>query len=178
MNENILNLKVKRVEQKLGRDARQFCLEQIKHEYGYDYVPEWHKDLDSLLIKAGMYSQIKKGFFLAAIVDDKIVGTIGMRNLKYKAALWKEYSKKLQSQKIGSIWRTYTAKEFRGVGIASHLLDLAEKNASELGYEFFYLHTSWNKADSVKFWLKRGYEILKQEQNSDKTVHMIKKLQQ
>ncbi|MGL5831073.1 MAG: GNAT family N-acetyltransferase [Candidatus Altimarinota bacterium] len=177
MNNNPLNLAVCRVGKKMRAEARQFCLEQIKQEYGYDYVPQWHADLDSLLDKVGMYSSVNKGVFLAALIENNLVGTIGMRDLKYKPLLWEEYSKAIGSKKIASIWRTYTAKEFRGLGIASYLLEKAEKEALKWDYECIYLHTSLNKADSVKFWSKRGYQIFKEDQNADKTIHMLKKLQ-
>lgn len=37
----------------LHRLARQSCLDTIREFYGFDDRPDWHVDLDSLLVEAG-----------------------------------------------------------------------------------------------------------------------------
>jgi len=47
-------------------EARAFCLAVIKEFYGFDYNPDWHADLDGLLLSSeqNRYSRLNRGAFL------------------------------------------------------------------------------------------------------------------
>lgn len=160
-----------------GENVRNFCLQQIKLEYGYEYTPEWHKDLDSLVHERnGMYSNQNKGVFFFVSDLNKIIATIGMRNLSYKPELLNLCNEAFGSKNFASIWRTYTDVHFRKNGLATELLIEAENKAKNFRYDYIYLHTSRNKPKSVTFWENKGYKIFQEDLNEDKTVHMIKSL--
>jgi GNAT superfamily N-acetyltransferase len=167
-------IRIKLLNQKDAVDARDFCLSQIKTEYGYDYSPSWHSDLDSLKIKNSMYYKNSQGVFYIVFDKFSIIASIGFRNIKYKQSNCKLVKEYFNFAKVGSIWRTYTLPKYRSQGIASKLVAKAEKDARTFNYEMIYLHTSRNKPNSLTFWQNRGYKIFKEEQNEDRTVHMFK----
>lgn len=159
-----------------GEVIRNYCLEQIKIEYGYDYTQEWHRDLDSLLTPNGDYSKESNGAFLIAKVNNEIVGSCGMRNLMFKESNYNLCVKSFGSCTFASLWRTYVPNTYRGNGIASELVKQALAIASNNGYNKMYLHTSWNQPDSVRFWENREFSIFSEDDNEDRTVHMIRDL--
>lgn len=155
---------------------KEFCLHQIKTEYGYDYTPEWHKDLDSLSDDTSMYYPYERGSFYVMQVDGEIVASAGMRDLKYKPSNLELFQQEFDTTNVASLWRTYTRLDMRNKGLATQLLESIDEDITKYQYEYVYLHTSWNKPDSVKFWRNRGFEIFQEVDNEDKTVHMYKSL--
>lgn len=166
--------KIRFIETKYANKVRNFCLSQIKNEYGYDYTPEWHSDLDSILDGKGMYYPSCKGSFYFAEEDNVVIATSGFRDLRYKPTNHKLFVDEFKNSNVGSIWRTYTDRSHRFQGIATNLLSNIDKDAKKYKYQYIYLHTSWNKPDSVKFWMNRGFKIFLEEKNADLTVHMAK----
>lgn len=153
---------------------RKFCLNQIKSEYGYSYNKDWHYDLDTLSDNSQMYYPKSKGAFYYISINNCVIGTLGLRNLKYKPSNFKLVKDIFNVDYAGSFWRTYTHISYRNKGIATNLVNKAEERAKKYGYKLIYLHSSHNKPNSVKFWKKRGYKVFKEEDNEDKTVHMAK----
>lgn len=95
--------------------ARTFCLSVIKEFYSFDYRPDWHADLDSLLRPAAesQYSAINRGAFW--IVTDPengdIVATAAIKGMGWKPALCEALADRYpQIQQIGSVWRVYVKK--------------------------------------------------------------------
>lgn len=159
-----------------SKQVRAFCLKIIKEVYGYDYRADWHADLDNLLIKDNEYSQKQNGAFFVALDNKKIVGTIGIKSLVSKPALLQKFPHYGDGKKVGSMWRAYVDKDYRGKGIGRKLVELAEKFAKKTGYPKIYLHTSMSNPDALAFWQKQGYQIIKKENDPDQTIHMEKQI--
>lgn len=170
-----MKIEYRKLTSKKAEEAREFCLKIIKEVYGYDYKTEWHSDLDNLLVKDGIYTQKQKGIFYLALLDNKIVGTIGIRSLETKPELLEKF-KKRYSKIPASIWRAYVSEELRNKGIGKKLVSLGELEAKKIKYNKIYLHTSQNNPAAVIFWIRRGYKTFLEENNQDLTVHMDKNL--
>ena len=158
------------------KQVRVFCLQIIKEVYGYDYRPDWHVDLDSLLQKNGEYSEKQNGAFFVALDNKQLVGTIGIKSLLTKTTLLKKFPRYGDGKSIGSIWRAYVDKDYRGKGIGKKLVEFAEKFSKDNGHKKIYLHTSKLNPNAVAFWQKRGYEIILEDTDPDQTIHLEKPL--
>lgn len=158
------------------KEAREFCLRIIREVYGYEYRPDWHADLDSLLETDGIYSSSKQGHVIVKRRNGQIVGVGGLRNLSTHSASWKRFRKRYATGKAGALWRVYVDEKARGMGIGTQIVADLEKKASELGYHYLYLHTSERNPGAVKFWSSRGFTMFARDDNDDLTVHMEKRL--
>ncbi|UWU15493.1 GNAT family N-acetyltransferase [Rhizobium sullae] len=160
-----------------GARTRQFCLDVIKEFYGFDYRPDWHGDLDSLLMPpaGNHFSSLHRGGFW--IVENRrgdIIATTGIRHLGWKpncAALFSDLYG--DGTGIASLWRQYVRKDMRGRGLGKKLAALGEKEALRRGYERMYLHASSNASATVGFWKSRGYVAIA---DDDETIHFDKLL--
>lgn len=156
--------------------ARQFCLNMIKETYGFEYRKDWHSDLDSLLDKNGMYSIYNNGDFVVILDGDKIVASGGLRDIKTKPELYKQFSSRYKNKKIGSIWRVYVHPDYRKKGLATRIVNYLENKAIELGYELLYLHTSKVYPIAINFWNSLNYKTFLEEDTQDLVVHMEKEI--
>lgn len=170
------NIKIVTIDNTSPHNVRKFCLKVIKEVYGFDYRPDWHADLDSLLNENGEYSEKQNGSFYVAFDGNRIVGTIGVKSLLSKPSLLSKFKQYKDGKDIGSIWRAYVDKKYRGKGLGKQLLDYAENFAKKAGYQKIYLHTSKTNPNAVAFWQKRGFKIILEESDPDQTIHMDKKI--
>lgn len=153
----------------LIKSVQKFLFFQIKKEFGYDYVPEWHRDIIDL--ESYYINPCRNNFFIAFNESDEIIATIGIRAydknfLHFKGYYSKEYT--------SSIWRLYVDEKYRRCGLASKLFSVAEDFAIKSHYQNIYLHTHKNLDGAIEFWKKMGFVITVDENNELQTVHMDK----
>ena len=159
-----------------AQHARVFCLQIIKEEYGFEYRPDWHEDLDLLGTKKDLYAPQKRGLFLIARDDGKIIGTGGLRSLITKPLFFERFKDRYKGLSVASLWRVYVNVRERSKGIGTQLVQLLEAEAKKREYTRIYLHTSRKNPSAVRFWIEKGYKIFLEEDNEEKTVHMDKEL--
>ena len=167
-----MNVSVK----ELGNDADQnkkvqkFLFSQIKKEFGYGYVPEYHEDIKNL---NEYYVNPQKNSFFIACDGDKIIATIGIR--AYDKS-FEEFKGIYSSDQTASIWRLFVDEKYRRCGIASLLFNIVEKFAFKHRYNEIYLHTHKTLPGALDFWKKMGFKITIDTNNDLQTVHMDKKI--
>ncbi len=144
------------------RAARQFCLDVIKEFYGFDYRPDWHADLDSLLSPAAEnhYSAVNRGaFWTLSARNGDLIATAAIRHLGWKPNLVTAFAERYSNpEDVASLWRVYVRKEARGKRLGTWLNDLSEREAARLGYASMYLHATSDAAATIGFWTAKGYQ--------------------
>lgn len=157
----------------LIRNVQDFLFKQIKSEFGYDYVPQWHQDI----VKMDEYyiNPEKNNFFVAFNgKTNEIIATIGIRAYDKD---FEEFRHLYSEEKTSSIWRLFVDKRYRRCGLASKMFSVAERFANQCGYEEIYLHTHRNLNGALEFWTKMGFVITLDTNDDLETVHMDKKIQ-
>lgn len=153
-------------------EVQNFLFEQIKQEFDYGYIPEFHKDIKNL---NDFYISPKRTNFFVAIdkKSDKIIATIGLRGYDKDFAEFRDiYSK----DTTASIWRLFVDRDYRRCGIASTLFSIAERFARENNYKEIYLHTHKTLHGAIDFWKKMGFKVTVDTNNELHTVHMDKNI--
>jgi ribosomal protein S18 acetylase RimI-like enzyme len=147
--------------------VRTFLFSIIKNDFGYDYNPEWHKDIDEL---TQMYLAERACFYIA-IKNDEIIGAIGARPFD---KTYPELKGRYLKEDTLSIWRHYIHPQYRRQRIGSRLVDYVESFAKEQQYKQIYLHTQRAIPGSLEYWLAKGYSITNESVDEFQTVHMDK----
>lgn len=150
-------------------EVQKFLFSQIKKEFGYGYVPEFHHDIKNL--KEYYIDPQRNSFFVAFDESNRIVATIGIR--AYDKS-FEEFEGIYSSNRTASIWRLFVDERYRRCGIASTLFNIAEKFAHENSYNEIYLHTHKTLDGAIDFWKKMGFKITIDTNNELQTVHMDK----
>lgn len=157
--------------------ARQFCLDTIKEFYGFDYRPDWHVDLDSLLRPSAEnhYSRRHGGaFWTLRDPAGEIIATTGIRHLLWKPNIVEMFPDRYRrGEEIASLWRVYVRRDWRARGLGSQLTALSEAEAVRLGYGTMYLHASADALATLAFWRRAGYEFIG---NCETSSHFDKRL--
>lgn len=169
MNVTIKELKN---DSKLIYAVQNFLFKQIKKEFGYGYVPEWHQDI--VKIEEYYIKPFRNNFFIAFNDNDEIIATIGIRAYDKDFPQFKGiYSNEITS----SIWRLFVDERYRRCGLASKMFSVAENFANNCDYENIYLHTHKTLDGALEFWMKMGFIISLDANDELQTVHMDKKIQ-
>ena len=149
-----------------------FLFKIINEEFGYGYVPEYHRDIVNM---EKYYIKPDKNAFLLATHKNtgKLIGTIGIRAYDKHYNLFKGI---YDEKKTASIWRVFIDKKYRRNGVGSKLVNSAEEFCKNKGYKNLYLHTQKTVDGSLDFWLSKGYKITADMKNELGTVHMEKTL--
>ena len=156
-------------DEKLLGDVRRFLFKQIKTEFGFDYVPEWHRDIMNL--EEFYISPERNNFYVAFNESNDIIATIGLRAYDKDFAEFRDvYSK----DKTASIWRLFVDCNYRRCGLASEMFGICENFAVESGFESIYLHTHKTSPGALEFWTKMGFIVALDACNDLQTVHMDK----
>ena len=153
-------------------EVQNFLFKQIKKEFGYGYVPQYHKDI--IDINDYYIDPIRNTFFVA--IDKKtneIVGTIGLRAYDKD---FEEFRNIYSNQSTASIWRLFVDEKYRRCGLATLLYNIAEDFAYKNNFEGIYLHTHKNLEGALDFWNKMGFEVTIDTHNELETVHMHKRI--
>lgn len=150
--------------------VQDFMLGIIKDDFGYDFNPEWHKDIVDI---ENMYINNPKSCFFVAKDNDLIVGTIGARPYDKE---YPEFVGKYSKETTLSIWRHYIKKDQRGLGIGTKLLKKVEDFAVKEKYKYIYLHTQKTIKGSLEYWLAKGFSITVTKEDLLSTVHLQKSI--
>ncbi|KZX13397.1 GNAT family N-acetyltransferase [Methanobrevibacter oralis] len=151
---------------------KEFLFKQIKKEFNYDYIPEYHQDIVNL--NDYYISPKRNNFFIS--IDSKtkqIIGTIGIRGYDKS---FEEFENIYSKEKTASVWRLFVDDNYRRCGLATKLFKAVEKFSNENDYEEIYLHTHRNLNGALEFWLKMGFKVTIDTNNELQTIHMEKKL--
>lgn len=170
----IMDIVIKKLtnDPKLLNDVQKFLFKQIKIEFGYDYVQEWHQDiikLDEYYIRPE-----RNNFFVAFNENGEIIATIGIRAYDKN---FLEFIDKYSNDVTSSIWRLFVDKKYRRCGLASKMFSVAEEFAYESKFESIYLHTHKNLPGAIEFWTKMGFVVALDANDDLQTVHMDKQIQ-
>jgi GNAT superfamily N-acetyltransferase len=147
----------------LGKDCRRFCLLAIKDTYGYDYTPEWHRDLDSLGEGVGcQYAPTNRGaFFVLRDTDGRVVGTAGVRALSNNAGIAAMFGGRYPDAELVAFnCRLYIAATWRRRGLGRLLTMLREEAARCMGYVTVYIHCDAKAERLRRYWLGLGFRFI------------------
>ena len=148
--------------------TKNFMLKIIKDDFGYDFNPEWHKDIANL---ENVYMTNPRACCFVAKVNGEIIGTIAARPYDKD---YPEFREKYNANTTLSIWRHYILQPMRGQGIGTQLLKKIESFARDRGYTVLYLHTQKSIPGSLEYWLAKGFSKTTDTMDALQTVHMEK----
>ncbi|GEC05139.1 N-acetyltransferase [Streptomyces spinoverrucosus] len=138
--------------------ARRVMLDTFYREFGYGYVPQWHRDVMDI---EGTYLDDPRHLLLVAVRDGEVVATTGVRSAgpaHPPHPLW--LAEQYPSGSTAQLVRVYVSPEHRRRGLAGTLVDAAcDFVAGTPGYERIYLHTNTNVDGSEAFWRSLAKEI-------------------
>lgn len=137
--------------------ARAVMLRSVAEDFGADYDPLVHADIDDL---EGWYSR-PEGPFMLVVHDDltgRVIATGGIRGGALKEGLSPEHLvERYRDGRTGQIVRVYVLREERRRGIARALVQaILERAASEGHYDRIALHTFLHSPGAVAFWTSTG----------------------
>ena len=152
-------------------NVQNFLFNQIKKEFGYDYVPEWHQDIVNM--EKYYINPKRNNFFIAYNENCEIIATIGIRAYDKN---FPQFRGQFSNDITSSIWRLFVDEKYRRCGLASKMFSVAESFANECDYEDIYLHTHKTLPGAIEFWTKMGFIIILDSNDELETVHMDKKI--
>ncbi|HWU06637.1 MAG TPA: GNAT family N-acetyltransferase [Streptomyces sp.] len=138
--------------------ARNVMLDTFYKEFGYGYVPGWHRDVVDI---QGTYLDDPRHLLLVAVHDGEVVATTGVRSQgpahpPHPRRLAERYPSGTTAQLV----RVYVRPEHRRRGLARTLVDTArEFIAGTPGYECIYLHTNVDVEGAESFWRSMAKEV-------------------
>ncbi|MEU7314313.1 GNAT family N-acetyltransferase [Streptomyces sp. NPDC007083] len=138
--------------------ALRVMLDTFYKEFGYGYVPQWHRDVVDI---KGTYLDEPRHTLLVAVHDGEVVGTAGVRaqgpaHPPHPRRLAERYPDNTTAQLV----RVYVRPEHRRRGLARTLVEAAcDFIARDPGYERIYLHTNVNIEGTEAFWRSLAKEV-------------------
>ena len=170
--------------------VRNFLFSQIRSEYGYGYIPSWHKDiidlnkyyidckknsLKDIIDLNKYYIDCKKNslFYVEDSGNGRIIATIAVRQYDKN---FMEFQDLYSKESTASIWRLFVDKYYRRCGLATQLYNAVEEFCYENNFNEIYLHTHKNLEAGFSFWKKVGFNVTWDTNNELQTVHMVKNL--
>ncbi|GAA4682110.1 GNAT family N-acetyltransferase [Streptomyces chumphonensis] len=138
--------------------ARRLMLDTFYEEFGYGYVPAWHRDVVDL---AATYLDDPRHLLLVAVCDGEVVATTGVRSggpnhPPHPRWLVERYPPVTTAQ----IVRVYVRTGHRRHGLARELVRRAcDFAAGTPGYDSIYLHTNVNVEGAEAFWRSVAKEV-------------------
>ncbi|GHB04135.1 MULTISPECIES: GNAT family N-acetyltransferase [Streptomyces] len=138
--------------------ARRVMLDTFYREFGYGYVPEWHRDVLDL---RGTYLDEPRHALLVAECDGEVVATTGVRSggpahPPHPLRLSERYSPWNTAQLV----RVYVAPAHRRRGLAGALVEAAADFVTGTpGYDRIYLHTNADVEGAEAFWRSLAKEV-------------------
>lgn len=150
---------------------KEFLFSQIKSEYGYGYVPEYHEDIINM--ENFYLNSCNSELFYIMDDENKIIATIAIRPYDKN---FKEFNGIYDSKSTASIWRLFVDPKFRRHGLATKLFNIVEDFCYVNNYNEIYLHTHKNLKGGFSFWQAMDFEITLDTNNELQTVHMVKNI--
>ncbi|MFJ3984927.1 GNAT family N-acetyltransferase [Streptomyces fungicidicus] len=138
--------------------ARAVMLDTFYKEFGYGYVPRWHRDVTDI---RGTYLDDPRHVLLVAVHDGEVVATTGVHSRgpahpPHPRWLAERYPSGTTAQLV----RVYVRPEHRRRGLARTLVDAARDFVARTpGYDCLYLHTNVRVEGAEAFWRSTAKEI-------------------
>jgi len=151
--------------------ARQLMLQVFDQDFGYGYLPQWHRDVDDLL---GTYLRNPRHSLWVAVDDTgTVVGTAGVREGGPRCPPNPQWlADRYAGAGTAQLVRVYVAPTLRGHGIGSALVAAARRFvATEGGYRHLYLHTDTRVAGAEAFWRTLGHVVHDARPDEWSTLH-------
>lgn len=148
-------------------NIKSFIINIIETDFGYSINPDWHYDVINF---EKVYFNENSSVYIATDDSNSIIGTIASRPLDKILT----FPNLFNSKNTSSIWRHYVKKNYRRMGIGTKLLKYIESFALEQNFNYIYLHTQKTIEGSLNYWLKNNYEIICDQNDEWKTVHLYK----
>lgn len=138
--------------------ARRVMLDTFYNEFGYGYVPQWHRDVVDI---QGTYLDDPRHLLLVAVHDGEVVATTGVRSQgPHHPPHPRWLAERYPSGTTAQLVRVYVRPEHRRRGLARTLVDTAcDFIANTPGYELIYLHTNVNIEGTEAFWRSAAKEV-------------------
>jgi GNAT superfamily N-acetyltransferase len=125
----------------------------FEDDFGYGYRPEIHADVDDL---RGVYLDHPRHALFVAIDDasGSVVGVAGVRSGGLKPAFNHAWLvERYDPERTAQLVRVYTARAWRGRGVARALLPLTLDFVATVGdYDVVALHTDPLSPGAERFW--------------------------
>ena len=140
-----------------AEQAREVMFRSIAEDFGSDYDPVVHADIDDL---EGWYSK-PQGPFMLVVRDDatgRVIATGGIRGGELKEGRSPQHLvDRYREGRTGQVVRVYVLREERRRGIARALAAaILERARSEGHYDRIVLHTYLHSPGAVAFWTSTG----------------------
>ncbi|MFH9617099.1 GNAT family N-acetyltransferase [Streptomyces pratensis] len=138
--------------------ARNVMLDTFYKEFGYGYVPRWHRDVVDI---QGAYLDDPRHLLLVAAHDGEVVATTGVRSQgpahpPHPRWLAERYPSGTTAQLV----RVYVRPDHRRRGLARALVEAARDFVMDApGYECIYLHTNVHVEGAESFWRSMAKEV-------------------
>lgn len=133
-------IKIIQYNNKYKSSTKKFILKILNEEFGLGSIKR--PDLDNI---SNFYQKNKSNFWIA-IEDNKIIGSVAIKNYGKGRAYLK---------------RMYVSTEHRGTGLAKKLLDTALAYAKETGFKEIFLGTVEDMIAANKFYSKNGFKKIR-----------------
>ncbi|CQR60838.1 GNAT family N-acetyltransferase [Streptomyces leeuwenhoekii] len=138
--------------------ARRVMLDTFYREFGYGYVPAWHRDVVDI---EGTYLDDPRHLLLVAVHDGEVVATTGIRSegpAHPPHPRW--LADRYPSGTTAQLVRVYVRPEHRRRGLARTLVTTARDFVAEIpGYTCLYLHTNTKVPGVETFWRGLAKEV-------------------
>uniref|UniRef100_A0AAU2VK80 GNAT family N-acetyltransferase n=1 Tax=Streptomyces sp. NBC_00008 TaxID=2903610 RepID=A0AAU2VK80_9ACTN len=138
--------------------ARRVMLDTFYRDFGYGYVPEWHRDV---VDNEGTYLDDARHLLLVAALGDEVVATTGVRSAGPAHPPHPRWlAERYPSGTTAQIVRVYVAPEHRRHGLARAMVRRAcAFAAGHAGYDSIYLHTNAHVKGAEAFWRSMAKEV-------------------
>jgi len=151
--------------------AQTFLFGMVKQMFDMDRHPIFHKDIIEL---DSTYIEDEDHIIFGAFTKENVlIGTIATKHFVDRFESIKGIYDESKTAEIG---RCYLDANWRRKGIGSELFHKMIAFCRASRYELLYLHTHRSLPGGFDFWLKMGFEIIVEEDDASKTIHMEKKL--
>jgi GNAT superfamily N-acetyltransferase len=141
--------------------CRQIMLNVFYQDFGYGYLPEYHKDLDDL---QGHYLDRPAHILFVAEEEDtgELLGMAGVKSVRpglaplAPAFLVEAYDR----PDVAELVRVYVDPAHRKRGVGHRLVEAARSwVAAEPTYSTLFLHTDASYPGALEFWRSHGTEL-------------------
>lgn len=138
--------------------ARRLMLDTFYRDFGYGYVPAWHRDVIDI---EDTYLTDPRHLLLVALRDGDVVATTGVRSAGPAHPPHPRWlAERYPSGSTAQLVRVYVHPEHRRHGLARTLVDRAcDFVAATPGYDCVYLHTNTHADGAEAFWRGLAKEV-------------------
>ncbi|MFJ8077593.1 GNAT family N-acetyltransferase [Streptomyces sp. NPDC096176] len=138
--------------------ARRVMLDTFYQDFGYGYVPAWHRDVIDI---EGSYLDDPRHLLLVAVHDGEVVATTAVRSTGPAHPPHPRWlAERYPSGTTAQIVRVYVRTEHRRHGLARTLVRMAcDFAATTPGYDSIYLHTNTHVRGAEAFWRSMAKEV-------------------